>query len=163
MRCRSLFLVVAFELAVLAAAGSAPGRAPRALRSAAGGVRRIGQVSVNALKKVGGAFRLAFLGRMAEHSGLSGRGVVSMTPVRDDLEEFFAAWRNPFDPSSNQDGFIVLLVAENKLTWSMLQKRLEAAAEGQPIPAWVVTPCRVLDGVFGARIAVLFDSWDVTS
>ena len=57
----------------------------------------------------------------------------------------------------------MLLVAENKLTWSMLQKRLEAAAEGQTIPAWVVMPCRVLDGVFGARIAVLFDSWDGTS
>ena len=84
------------------------GRAPRVfqragdcLEAAQGGVRRIGQVSINALKRVGGAFRLAFLNRMAEHSGLSGRGVVSMTPVRDDLEEFFTAWSNPFEPNTN--------------------------------------------------------------
>jgi hypothetical protein len=101
-------LLALLHLATLAAGGSAVGRAPRVfqragdcLEAAQGGVRRIGQVSINALKRVGGAFRLAFLNRMAEHSGLSGRGVVSMTPVRDDLEEFFTAWSNPFEPNTN--------------------------------------------------------------
>ncbi len=55
---------------------------------------------------------------MAE-SGLSQRGIVSKTPVRDDLEEFFTAWSDPYHPESNRDGYLVLLVAENKLCWEV--------------------------------------------
>jgi hypothetical protein len=49
--------------------------------------------------------------------GLSQRGVESKTPVRDDLQEFFTAWSDPYHPSDNTAGYLVLLVAENKLSW----------------------------------------------
>ena len=62
----------------------------------------------------------------------------TQTPVRDDLEEFFTAWSNPYEPATNPEGYLVLLVAENKLSWDMLRRRLDAAAaEGKQLPAWV--------------------------
>jgi len=74
---------------------------------------------------------------MEEESRLSQRGVVSMTPVRDDLEEFFAAWSDPYHPTQNPEGYLVLLVAENKLSWDMLQRRLDADSKERGIERWV--------------------------
>jgi len=73
----------------------------------------------------------------AKKSGLSQRGIVSMTPVRDDLTEFFAAWSDPYHPSENAGGYLVLLVAENKLSWSTLKRRMEDDSKKRGIENWV--------------------------
>lgn len=68
---------------------------------------------------------------------LSQRGVISKTPVRDDLDEFFTAWGDPYDPNDNTEGYLVLLVAENKLSWEMLKRKIESESKGRQIEDWV--------------------------
>ena len=68
--------------------------------------------------------------------GLSQRGVVSKTPVRDDLQEFFTAWSDPYHPSDNTEGYLVLLVAENKLSWEVLKRKIESESHGR-LEDWV--------------------------
>ena len=81
--------------------------------------------------------RSALGARMADDGGLSQRGVVSMTPVRDDLEEFFAAWSDPYHPCNNPEGYLVLLVAENKLAWDMLKRKLDSDSQQKRVEKWV--------------------------
>ncbi len=68
---------------------------------------------------------------------LSERGSkVLNRPMRIDLELFFEASENLYS-GDNQDGAFPLCMAENRLCWEMLRKKMESVTHGQKIPAWV--------------------------
>ena len=60
-----------------------------------------------------------------EDNGLSSRGLQALTPTRDDLPQLFNALGDQYHPVSNPQGFLSLLVAENKLNWAMMKAKLE--------------------------------------
>ena len=68
---------------------------------------------------------------------LSKRGSLAIKPGRDDLEEFITGLSDPYHPISNKEGYLVLLVAENKLNINMLKQKLENICS-QNIPSWVL-------------------------
>ena len=70
-------------------------------------------------------------------SQLSARGILAQKPGRDDLEQFMKGLSDPFHPVDNKDGYLVLLVAENKLNISMIMKKFKEASECESIPDWV--------------------------
>ena len=63
--------------------------------------------------------------------GISSRGVRALTPCRDDLPQFFNAMADPYDPVSNPNGYLSLLVAENKLNWPMMKAKLQEESCGK--------------------------------
>ena len=68
---------------------------------------------------------------------LSTRGMVAMKPARDDLEPFFTGLHDPYHPTTNQKGYLVLLVAENKQNINQMKQKLESIFRSESIPNWV--------------------------
>jgi aspartate/methionine/tyrosine aminotransferase len=69
---------------------------------------------------------------------LSKRGEkMAMKPSRVDLELYWKALADPFDPVANVQGYLTMNVAENHLCWDMLRNKIEAITGNQSIPDWV--------------------------
>ena len=69
---------------------------------------------------------------------LSKRGS-SIELIRDDLLVFMKGAADPYDPLENPDGYLVMLVAENKLMWKEMAQKLESAmSKSPPVPSWVL-------------------------
>ncbi len=77
---------------------------------------------------------------MSNTSSLSQRGQQAQnTALRIDFEVFFEAMENQYDPETNPDGAIALNIAENKLSWGLLQQKMQEVAAQQMIPDWVAS------------------------
>ena len=61
---------------------------------------------------------------------------MAIKPGRDDLEEFMTGLGDPYHPVTNKEGYLVLLVAENKQNINQLKQKLESVC-CQSIPPWV--------------------------
>ncbi len=73
-------------------------------------------------------------------SSLSQRGQLAQnTALRVDFEVFFEAMENQYDPENNPDGAIALNIAENKLSWFMLQQKIQELSCTQTLPDWVAS------------------------
>jgi aspartate/methionine/tyrosine aminotransferase len=57
---------------------------------------------------------------------LSTRGQGVQATGRDDLNLFFVAKSDPYHPVDNPNGYLVMLVAENKLMWTEMAHRIES-------------------------------------
>lgn len=69
---------------------------------------------------------------------LSARGVqASKTVVRVDLDLYFEAAANLYDPKINPQGKFPLNVAENKLVWGLLKDKIETITRENPVESWV--------------------------
>ncbi len=68
---------------------------------------------------------------------LSTRGMVAMKPGRNDLEQFLTGLRDPYHPTTNKDGYLVLLVAENKQNIDQMKQKLESILRSESIPNWI--------------------------
>lgn len=75
---------------------------------------------------------------LARKSTLSERGQ-SVKAVRDDLLLFEAGLLDPYDPIQNPEGYLVMLVAENKLMWKETARKLEEVQKSDPLPEWIFT------------------------
>jgi 1-aminocyclopropane-1-carboxylate synthase len=71
-------------------------------------------------------------------STLSNRGQ-GIKAVRDDIPLFMAGLADPYDPMSNPDGYLVMLVAENKLMWKEMAQKLQEVQSSSPLPEWIFT------------------------
>jgi aspartate/methionine/tyrosine aminotransferase len=69
-------------------------------------------------------------------STLSERGQ-SLKPGRDDLAAFALAVASPYHPINNPTGYLVMLVAENKLMYPALAARMEQVLFVKQPPQWV--------------------------
>lgn len=58
-----------------------------------------------------------------------------MRPVRKDDSVFAKALLNPYNPETNKDGYLIMLVAENKLMWKDVAEKLQNLTQIQP--EWV--------------------------
>lgn len=75
---------------------------------------------------------------MSELSYLSSRGNQAYhTVLRPDFEVYFEASKNIYDALDNPNGTFPLNVADNKLNWSVLRKKLQDIAAEHEIPLWV--------------------------
>jgi hypothetical protein len=68
---------------------------------------------------------------------LSTRGMVAIKPGRDDLEQFLTGLSDPYHPTANKDGYLVLLVAENKQNIDQMKQKLESIFRRESIPNWI--------------------------
>jgi aspartate/methionine/tyrosine aminotransferase len=69
---------------------------------------------------------------------LSKRGEkMALKPSRVDLELYWKALADPFDPVANPQGYLTMNVAENHLCWDMLRKKIESITASHSIPDWV--------------------------
>jgi hypothetical protein len=68
---------------------------------------------------------------------LSERGRIAIKPGRDDLEQFMTGLSDPYHPIDNKKGYLVLLVAENKLSVKMLLDKIQSVCRNEQIPSWV--------------------------
>ncbi len=68
---------------------------------------------------------------------LSARGLVAIKPGRDDLEQFLMGLSDPYHPVTNKDGYLVLLVAENKQNVDQMKQKLESILRTESIPNWI--------------------------
>jgi hypothetical protein len=71
-----------------------------------------------------------------QESSLSTRGQ-GVQAARDDLAMFMKGAMDPYDPIDNPDGYLVMLVAENKLMWKEMAWKIEAVQEANPLPQWI--------------------------
>ena len=71
-----------------------------------------------------------------EMSTISKRGQ-GIQNVRDDIGMFHAGAADPYDPVDNPDGYLVMLIAENKLMWKEMAQKIETTAKA--LPEWVFT------------------------
>jgi 1-aminocyclopropane-1-carboxylate synthase len=74
-----------------------------------------------------------------EKSSLSSRGQ-SIKMVRDDSAMFAAGAADAYHPTQNKDGYLVMLVAENKLMWEETAAKLEEVrlqTNDHPLPQWI--------------------------
>jgi aspartate/methionine/tyrosine aminotransferase len=59
-------------------------------------------------------------------------------PLRGDLAVFTAGIMDPYHPTENKDGYLVMLVAENKLMHSELAAKVQGvSSSGSSMPQWV--------------------------
>jgi len=71
-------------------------------------------------------------------SKLSSRGEnASVSVLRVDFEAYFDALKNIYHKTKNPKGTFPLNVAENKLSWPALKKKMELLSAKHPIPDWV--------------------------
>lgn len=70
-------------------------------------------------------------------STLSSRGQ-GVKAGRDDLQMYRAAVLDPYHPTDNPDGYLVMLVAENKQMWKEMAIKLESVQTSCPIPEWTL-------------------------
>lgn len=68
-------------------------------------------------------------------STLSNRGQ-SIHPVRHDIELFMKAAADPYHPVNNTGGYLVMLVAENRLMYDELADKLEQVVATTKPPEW---------------------------
>jgi hypothetical protein len=73
---------------------------------------------------------------MLPESSLSSRGQ-DIKAARDDLAMFMKGAMDPYDPTDNPDGYLVMLIAENKLMWKELAWKIEAVQAANPLPQWI--------------------------
>ena len=64
------------------------------------------------------------ISRAVDGGLLSDRGRVMLPPAMEYLMKHFQALGDVYDPVSNPQGYVSLAVAENKLTYDVLQKKL---------------------------------------
>lgn len=50
---------------------------------------------------------------------------------------FYESASDPYDPIDNPEGYLVMLVAENKLMWKEMAQKLEEAQASNPLPEWI--------------------------
>ena len=50
---------------------------------------------------------------------------------------FMKGAMDPYDPTDNPDGYLVMLIAENKLMWKELARKIEAVQAANPLPQWI--------------------------
>lgn len=75
---------------------------------------------------------------MKQLSTLSTRGEqASNTALRVDLEIYGAALENIFHPTENPAGVLILNMAENNLSWPLLNQKITSILREKDIPAWV--------------------------
>ena len=75
---------------------------------------------------------------MSDSSSLSKRGqIVQNTTLRVDFEIFFEAMKDLYDQDENPNGTIPLNIAENRLSWHLLENRMRELSKSETIPAWV--------------------------
>lgn len=75
---------------------------------------------------------------------LSNRGNRAITqPLRADLDLFYEAMENRYEPTDNPDGVFTLCIAENLLNWTEMEAKLREIAAG-PIPEWVPSYTAIL-------------------
>ena len=72
------------------------------------------------------------------HSAISIRGQ-GIKVVRDDLPLFEKGTEDPYHPIDNPDGYLVMLVAENKLMWKEMAAKIESIQVSHTLPEWVFT------------------------
>lgn len=71
-------------------------------------------------------------------SALSTRGqAAQQTSLRVDMDLYFKAAANCYDPEHNPDGAFPLNVAENRLNWAVLKERIQEMTRLRDIPDWV--------------------------
>jgi 1-aminocyclopropane-1-carboxylate synthase len=69
---------------------------------------------------------------------LSSRGEkASNTVLRVDMDIFFEAMQNLYDAENNPNGTFPLNVAENRLTWDMLNDKIQHITQNHKAPEWV--------------------------
>ena len=92
-------------------------------------------------------------------STLSTRGQ-SVKAVRDDTPLFMAGLADPYDPVNNTKGYLVMLVAENKLMWKEMAQKLQQVQASTPLPEWIFTYGSMTGQVeFCAAMAKVFSKW----
>ena len=67
---------------------------------------------------------------------LSQRGVIAKTPGRSDFEYIMKGIMDPYHPSKNPNGYLSMLVADNKLCWSELKKKIQDVQKKDTLPEW---------------------------
>ncbi len=71
-------------------------------------------------------------------TSLSLRGqMAAQTVLRSDFKVYFEALENLYHPTDNPEGTFPLNVAENKLSWPLLKKKLGELTRENEIPSWV--------------------------
>jgi aspartate/methionine/tyrosine aminotransferase len=77
---------------------------------------------------------------LEKKSLLSKRGEnMALKPSRVDLELYWKALADPFEPDANTQGHFTMNVAENHLCWYMLRQKIEAVTSSQSIPEWAAS------------------------
>ena len=72
------------------------------------------------------------------HTTVSTRGLRAAKSIaRIDLEVYFEALQNLFDPLENPTGALPLNMAENKLCWHMLESKIKDITTRSAVPTWV--------------------------
>ena len=59
--------------------------------------------------------------------------------VRDDIPLFEKGREDPYHPIDNPDGYLVMLIAENKLMWKEMASKIESIQVSHTLPEWVFT------------------------
>lgn len=92
-------------------------------------------------------------------STLSVRGQ-GVQAVRDDIPLFIAGLADPYNPIDNTEGFLVMLVAENKLMWKEMAEKLQQVQTSMPLPEWIFTYGNMTGQAdFCAAMAKVFSKW----
>ena len=69
-------------------------------------------------------------------SAVSQRGS-TLKAVRDDISLFMKGIQDAYHPTDNPHGYLVMLVAENKLMWKEMAQKLEQVQASNPLPSWI--------------------------
>jgi 1-aminocyclopropane-1-carboxylate synthase len=91
-------------------------------------------------------------------SAISSRGQ-SVKASRDDLSMFLAGLADPYHPTDNPGGYLVMLVAENKLMWKEMALKIEAVQATNPLPEWIFAYGDTTNVDFKAAMASVFRKW----
>lgn len=67
---------------------------------------------------------------------LSYRGQ-TLKAIRDDIPLFMKGKNDAYHPIDNPDGYLVMLIAENKLMWKEMAKKIEQVQASGPLPEWI--------------------------
>lgn len=71
---------------------------------------------------------------------LSERGINASKPCRDDMNEFFIALAQQYRPKTNENDYLILNMAENKLLLPVLQAKLKDVMNNmKSLPDWVTS------------------------
>ena len=71
---------------------------------------------------------------------LSKRGYNALAPCRDDMNQFFIALNQQYRPITNENDYLILNMAENKLLLPIMQNKLKNIMNNiQNIPDWVTS------------------------
>jgi aspartate/methionine/tyrosine aminotransferase len=95
----------------------------------------------------------------ADGMSLSYRGQ-SLKSVRDDIPYFVTGKNDAYHPTENPDGYLVMLIAENKLMWKEMAKKIEQVQASGPLPEWIFNYGDFGgDKLFKASMAKLMQHW----